>query len=50
MGNESWLSRQSGMGRRILAVLAALAVPLLPTASPDYQAVVHKVSLIEHDA
>jgi hypothetical protein len=38
------------MGRRILAVLAALAVPLLPSASTDYQAVVHKVSLIEHDS
>jgi len=41
------------MGKRTLATLAAvlalLAVPLLPDASPDYQAVAHKFSLIEHD-
>jgi hypothetical protein len=41
------------MGRSILAVIAAtlalLAAPLAPTTSPEYQAVVHKVSLIEHD-
>jgi len=29
--------------------LALLAAPVLPTTSPDYQAVVHKFSLIEHD-
>ncbi|MGC9950856.1 MAG: hypothetical protein ABSF64_31200 [Bryobacteraceae bacterium] len=30
-------------------VLALWAAPLLPTAASDYQAVVHKFSLIEHD-
>jgi hypothetical protein len=33
----------------LAAALALAAVPLLPDASPDYQAVVHKFSLIEHD-
>ena len=37
------------MGKRTLLVLALLAAPLLPSASPDYLAVVHKFSLIEHD-
>jgi hypothetical protein len=37
------------MGGRILMTLVFLSAPLLPTASPDYQAVVHKFSLIEHD-
>lgn len=41
------------MGRSVLAVIAAalalLAAPLAPTTSTEYQAVVHKVSLIEHD-
>jgi len=37
------------MGRRILTILALLAAPLVPSASSDYQAVVHKFSLIEHD-
>jgi hypothetical protein len=31
------------------AALALAAVPLAPSTSPDYQAVVHKFSLIEHD-
>jgi hypothetical protein len=31
------------------AALALAAVPLVPSASPDYQAAVHKFSLIEHD-
>lgn len=37
------------MGRRLLTAVALLAAPLLPTAPSDYQAVVHKVSLIEQD-
>jgi hypothetical protein len=38
------------MGRRILLALALLAAPLLPTAPSDYEDVVHKFSLIEHDS
>src|SRR5450631_1657727 len=41
--------RPSGMSRRIFAALSLLTVPLLPSASPEYQAMVHKISLIEHD-
>jgi hypothetical protein len=37
------------MGRRTFLALALLSAPLLPTTASDYQAVVHKVSLIEHD-
>jgi hypothetical protein len=37
------------MSGRIFMALALLAAPVLPTTSPDYQAVVHKFSLIEHD-
>ena len=37
------------MSGRILLALALLAAPVLSTTSPDYQAVVHKFSLIEHD-
>lgn len=37
------------MGRRILAALVLWVAPLLPTTSSDYQAVVHKFSLIEHE-
>jgi hypothetical protein len=37
------------MRRRALLLLAFLAAPLLPSASPDYLAAVHKFSLIEHD-
>jgi len=37
------------MSGRILLALALSAAPLLPTVSPDYQAVVRKFSLIEHD-
>jgi hypothetical protein len=41
------------MGRSGIALLGAAlalaAVPLVPSTSPDYQTVVHKFSLIEHD-
>jgi hypothetical protein len=37
------------MSRRLFAALSLLTVPLLPSASPEYQAMVHKISLIEHD-
>lgn len=37
------------MGRRTLISLILLGAPLFPTAPSDYQAVVRKVSLIEHD-
>ncbi len=37
------------MGARILFALILLAAPLLPTAESDYEAVQHKISLIEHD-
>ena len=37
------------MSGRIFTALALLAAPVLSTTSPDYQAVVHKFSLIEHD-
>jgi hypothetical protein len=37
------------MSGRIFMALALLAAPVLSTTSPDYQAVVHKFSLIEHD-
>ena len=37
------------MVRRILGALALFAAPLLPTNPSDYQAVVQKFSLIEHD-
>jgi hypothetical protein len=37
------------MGTRTFLVLALLTAPLLPSVSPDYQAVVHKFSLIEQD-
>lgn len=45
--------RQSGMRRRGVAILglalALAAVPLAPSTLPDYQSVVRKFSLIEHD-
>ena len=41
-------ARQSGMGRRGIAALGA-TLALWATAPSDYQAVVHKFSLIEHD-
>jgi len=37
------------MSRRVFLVLALWAAPLLPTTPPDYQAVVRKFALIEHD-
>ncbi len=39
----------SVVDRRIFLALALAAGPLDPSVSPDYQAVVHKFSLIEHD-
>ena len=36
------------MRKSTLPLLVLLAVPLLPSASPDYQAAVHKFSLIGH--
>lgn len=39
----------TGVGKRVLLVLAPAAVLLLSAVSPEYQAVVHKFSLIEHD-
>jgi hypothetical protein len=37
------------MRRCFVTAMALLAAPLLPSGSRDYQAVVHKFSLIEHD-
>ncbi len=37
------------MVRRLLVTLALVAAPLIPAGSPDYQAAVRKVSLIEQD-
>lgn len=39
----------TGVGKRVLLVLASAAALLLSAVSPEYQAVVHKFSLIEHD-
>jgi hypothetical protein len=38
-----------GIPAALGAILAFLAAPLLPDASPAYRAAIHKVSLIEHD-
>jgi hypothetical protein len=45
MGKRGTVALWAALG----AALALAAVPLDPSASPDYQAVVHKFSLIEHD-
>jgi len=39
----------TGVGKRVLLVLAPAAALLFSAVSPEYQAVVHKFSLIEHD-
>jgi hypothetical protein len=37
------------MGKSVLLLLGMLGTPLLPSVSPDYESVVHKFSLIDHE-